>query len=250
MIHPTPKIKPIIQKIEKANRISYVVFGDHPQYSLGMFHNLVIAPKIYPGWVPRIYTDKIDHRCNFYEEMNAEVFLVKDNLPAMLWRMLSIDDERCARIIFRDADSLLSFREKSAVDEWINSKKTFHRMKESPHLETTPVLAGMWGVNSDIWRSRFGRVYESLKNLDFSEYNQSLDNQNTPARFRPKIDEKFLFEHVWNIAQDDFYSSGLSDRYGESVGFAFEYESHNKFSVEPCDFVGSRIYNAKWFKKS
>jgi hypothetical protein len=123
-------------------------------------------------------------------------------------------------------------------------------MKEPPHLETTSVLAGMWGVNSDTWRSRFGRVYGSLKNLvNCSEYNQSLDNQNTPARFRPKLDEKFLFEHVWKIAKDDFYSSGSSDAYGDAVSFALGYESSNKFAIEPCDFVGSRIYNSKWFKK-
>lgn len=251
MIHPAPKIKPILKKEEKANRISYVVFGDHPQYSLGMFHNLVLAQKIYPGWIPRIYTDKVDHRCNFYEEMGAEVFLVKESLPAILWRMLAIDDECCARIIFRDADSLLSVREKKAVDEWIESKKTFHRMKEAPHVETTPVLSGMWGVDSDGWRVRFGGVYSQLKNLvNFSQYDQESDNQDTPDRLRPKLDEKFLFEYLWKIAHEDFFSSGFSDRYGDSVGFAVEYEAKNKFAIEPCNFVGSRIYNSKWLKKS
>lgn len=244
------RINSIIKYKKKANRISYGIFGNHQQYSLGIFHNLTIVPKIYPDWIPRIYTDKIDHRCNFYEEMNAEVFLVKDIIPAMLWRMLSIDDETCDKIIFRDADSLLSLREKTAVDEWIDSKKTFHRMKEIPHINTMPILGGMWGVDSNVWRNKFGSFYKIIKNfLTNKNYDQKKDNQSTPDFFRPKLDEKFLEEYVWKIAEKDIYSSGFSDRYGEAVPFKINYKTHNKFSIEECNFVGSRIYNYKWFSK-
>jgi hypothetical protein len=249
MINPKIKINTIIKHNKKANRISYVVFGDLPQYSLGIFHNLAIAKNIYPGWIPRIYTDKIDHRCNFYEEMGAEVFVVNDNLPAITWRTLSIDDHDCEKIIFRDADSLLSLREKVAVDEWISSKKTFHRMKETPHIKTMPILAGMWGVDSNVWRARFGNFYRTIKNfLKDKSYDQASDNQETPDRYRSKLDEKFLSEYVWNLAKDDIYSSGFSDRYGSAIPFKIEYKTYNNFSIEECNFIGSRIYNYKWFR--
>jgi hypothetical protein len=53
-------------------------------------------------------------------------------LEGTFWRFLVIDDESAPRWIVRDIDSRLSYRERRAVDEWINSALPFHIMRDHP----------------------------------------------------------------------------------------------------------------------
>jgi len=52
-------------------------------------------------------------------------------------------------MISRDTDSRLNHREKAAVDEWLESDKSFHIMRDHP-FHKFPVLGGMWGVKKDV----------------------------------------------------------------------------------------------------
>ena len=49
-------------------------------------------------------------------------------------------------LLSRDLDSRPSDREVSAVNEWLESNKSFHFMRDHPQHGTT-VLGGGWGVN-------------------------------------------------------------------------------------------------------
>ena len=43
-----------------------------------------------------------------------------------MWRFAALDDAALHRILFRDADSVISEREGQAVQAWIDSGKLFH----------------------------------------------------------------------------------------------------------------------------
>ena len=77
---------------------------------------------------------------------------------AKIWRFLPLGDPTVSMFAVRDSDSRLSFREKAAVDEWINSTLPFHAMRDHP-AHWSPILAGLWGGNNDIIGHR---VAESL----------------------------------------------------------------------------------------
>ena len=49
-------------------------------------------------------------------------------------------------LLSRDLDSLISDRERSAVEEWISSGETTHVMRDNVH-HWTPMLGGMWGMS-------------------------------------------------------------------------------------------------------
>ena len=49
----------------------------------------------------------------------------------------------------RDLDSRLSFREKMAVDEWVESGLRFHVMRDHPSHSMWPMSGGMWGGTRD-----------------------------------------------------------------------------------------------------
>jgi hypothetical protein len=62
-----------------------------------------------------------------------------------MWRFAAYDDPNVDRVIFRDADSIISTREAGAVEEWVASGQAFHAMRDYGS-HTDLLLAGMWGV--------------------------------------------------------------------------------------------------------
>jgi hypothetical protein len=62
----------------------------------------------------------------------------------------------CELAIFRDTDSRISIREKISVDEWIESKKSLHVMRDHPAHgipygnNSLGILGGMWGLKNNV----------------------------------------------------------------------------------------------------
>jgi hypothetical protein len=134
--------------------ISFSLFGSNPKYNVGIICNLEIAKVIYPDWICRVYIgDSVPlntiNQLKTYN--NCELVFVPENNKNMsyMWRFLAIDD--CDIALSRDADSRLSFREKSLVDEFLLSECLFHHIRDHPkHQEHKgSVMAGMWGMKKN-----------------------------------------------------------------------------------------------------
>ncbi|CAO3429261.1 tetratricopeptide repeat protein [Azospirillum doebereinerae] len=129
--------------------IAFSLWGDRPEYTLGVVENVRLAAELYPGWICRIYHDG---------SVPAAVLAALDDagaervaMPAgeaaargTLWRFLVSDDPDVARFLCRDADSRLNRRERAAVDEWLASPHPFHAMRDHV-LHSEVMLAGLWG---------------------------------------------------------------------------------------------------------
>jgi len=135
------------------NIISFSLWGNKPKYTIGAIKNAELAQKIYPGWICRFYIDNTvpNEVINALQLLsNTEIIHknISGNWTSMFWRFESSFDKNAKLIIFRDTDSRLSNREKIAVDEWINSDKTFHIMRDHPYHKF-PILGGMWGYKNN-----------------------------------------------------------------------------------------------------
>ena len=143
------------------NIIVYCLWGDKPMYWVGAKKNIELANTYYPGWICRFYIDK-ESRIDLIESLkgdNIEIILMESDKsvktsnierfdhPGLFWRFLVLS-EKYDNILFRDCDSRISEREKIAVDEWINSDKDFHIMRDHPY-HSVPVLSGMWGCRNN-----------------------------------------------------------------------------------------------------
>jgi hypothetical protein len=131
------------------NIISYSLYGDNKRYVEGALRNVADAALLYPSWTCRFYVDRSVPELAIAElsSLGADVRFVED-LPAskygLFWRFLVCEDPSVGRYLIRDSDSPLTIRERLAVDEWINSAKHFHVMRDwITHTEL--ILAGMWG---------------------------------------------------------------------------------------------------------
>jgi hypothetical protein len=134
------------------NVLSYSLFGANPRYFEGAIANSKLYKIIYPGWIMRVYYDNTVPTWVIKQLRDHDVELINmtgSKMNKMSWRFQAASNS--VRFCSRDIDSRLSLREKSAVDEWIQSKKYFHIMRDHPSHSIMskssffPILGGMWG---------------------------------------------------------------------------------------------------------
>ena len=139
--------------------ISYSLWGNAPIYNVGIIENAKQVNDIYPGWKMIVYYDNTVpiETIEKLIELGVEcIDATPLSLYGMFWRFFAADRFECEYAIFRDADSRLSIREKMAVDEWIESGKTIHVMRDHPNhgipygKDRLGILGGMWGIKGNV----------------------------------------------------------------------------------------------------
>lgn len=135
------------------NIIAFSLWGDIPMYWIGAIENIKLYKKYYPDWICRFYIDKdCDNKLiDSIRKETCEVVLVdsKDSYHGMFWRFYAAADVDVNIMISRDCDSRPSNREAKAIDQWLNSDKDFHIMRDHPY-HTVPILGGTWGCRNGI----------------------------------------------------------------------------------------------------
>jgi len=145
----------VIQRIHALPRstekrvISYGLYGSNPKYVTGAIRNAELVPVYFPGWTARFYVDNTvpKHILDTLRAKGAEIVNVPDikgNIAGMFWRFLVADDPTVDRYIVRDSDSRLNPRERLAVEEWIQSGKGIHTIRDHPNHDR-PMNGGLWG---------------------------------------------------------------------------------------------------------
>tara|TARA_B100001769_G_C21857703_1_gene464626 strand:- start:17 stop:676 length:660 start_codon:yes stop_codon:yes gene_type:complete len=156
--------------MDKTKVISFSLWGSSSKYCVGAVRNAELSQSIYPGW-----------RCRFYIANSVPDIYIKelqqfDNVDivqrlqesgsweSMFWRHETCWDESVSVSIFRDTDCRLNSREKCAVDQWLQSDKTFHIMRDHP-FHGYHILGGMWGYK---YNSKYNlkEAFEKFKPQD------------------------------------------------------------------------------------
>ena len=117
--------------------------------------------KLYgPNWILRLYYHISRNSTNWHrlcslvcQNANIDICDVENNhkfgnishVYPLNWRFLPVVDEQVDILLVRDLDSDISPREVNAVNEFIQSEKDFHIMRDHPQHEV-PILGGTWGI--------------------------------------------------------------------------------------------------------
>jgi len=159
--------------------ISFSLWGNKPIYNVGILKNANLVKNIYPDWQMIVYYDNTVPSDTIYELSKIGVKTIdmtNKEIYGAFWRFLASDFSDSEYTIFRDADSRISLREKMAVDEWLESGKTLHVMRDHPyHMipygnDTLGILAGMWGIKSKkISLSDMIEKYHNKHNISYGE---------------------------------------------------------------------------------
>jgi hypothetical protein len=135
------------------NIVSFSLWGNNPKYTVGAIRNAELALSVYPQWKLRFYIgESVPNQIIYTLEDFKHVQLVQESTlgdwSSMFWRFKAAFDCDADAVIFRDTDSRLNLREKVAVDQWLESNKTVHIMRDHPH-HRFPILGGMWGYRNN-----------------------------------------------------------------------------------------------------
>jgi tetratricopeptide (TPR) repeat protein len=174
-----------------ADVIAFSLWGRQPTYLHGALDNLLAAPRLYPGWQVRIYLDDSvppDWQA-LLRELGADLRLQpagQITRQKLCWRFQVANDPGVHRFLVRDIDSVLTARERAAVDAWIASGRSFHIMRDW-WTHTDLMLAGMWGG-----------IAGRLPALD-----ALLATYRPAAMETPNVDQWFLRDRVWPLLRDD-----------------------------------------------
>lgn len=169
------------------NIIAYSLFGGLPRYCETAITNLELTKEIYPEWMCRFYVDDSAplHIRQRLKDEGAQVIQVtaeQQQISGLFWRFMVMNDPSVNCFLIRDADSLVSYRERAAVDQWLASDRWFHCMHDF-YSHTELILAGMWGG--------FNGVFSDLEH-DIEQYIASGNYLSKRV-----ADQHYLRNQIW-----------------------------------------------------
>lgn len=213
--------------------ITFSLFGNNPLYCVGAVENARLAKEIYPDWIARFYVaeDVPEEYVDQLKDYDAEVFICRRNnsYDGLNWRFRPFIDDTVDFWISRDCDSRLSWRERRAVDEWMQSDKSVHLMRDC-HNHGYTIMAGMFGVNNKLFHERYGKI--------------DLDNPSATGR---EDDQKVLHNLIWpvikfdHLCHDHWKHSKVIGQPTYKLGDHVTWE--NAYGVGLIDYVEREVYN-------
>ena len=200
-------------------------WGDHSSGSNSRYYDGVIAnADLLPeGWKMRVYHD---------DTVPAELLDILRNKPGvvlvdvkrtagksvdlsdinnkMLWRFAVASDPTVDRYCIRDVDSRLGDRERHAVEEWIESRRKFHVIRDHPSHANFVMSGGLWCGTADA-------IPDMIKRI--RNFQTQAESAFETTGYMKDMD--FLRDEIWPLAQHSMlqHDSFTCNNYNDARGF-------------------------------
>ena len=207
--------------------ISFCLWGDNPTYNIGAIKNAELAYKYYPDFEYWYYihtpTVPIETIKQLEQLQNVKIIKKYEDLSIskpLTWRFEPIDDPDVEVMISRDTDTRILLREKLAVDEWLQSGKIFHIMRDHPHH---------YNINQKIFAGMFGT--KKIQNINWKTF------CNMSIQVGTNYDQILLHNYIYPLIKNDVivHTSFYLDL--NELSYKFPIDFDNKY----C-FVGEYVY--------
>jgi hypothetical protein len=211
------------------NVFSFCLYGpNNPRYYVPLLENIQIAGQYFPDWKVYIYIGSdVDPEYVKVLQSYSNVVLRPTGIRGeanMIHRFTAIDEPDVELMMVRDADSLIHWRDRWAIQQFLQKPEYIaHTIRD--HVDhTARIMGGLWGL-----RKSSGIIvadeYVAFKNnpLDFGV---AHDQNFLSGRIYPKVLDK-MFVH---------YSNGRLhvNEHGEEFPFAWTNEMY-------CGRIESRV---------
>lgn len=237
--------------------ISFSLYGKKPLYYLGAEKNIQEAKEVYPDYICRFYCTKdvpnLEKLKNLAESGECELIVPDLTSPPVFWRILACDDPNVDVCLQRDCDSIVNYREKAAVDEWLKSGKTLHFMHDCKAGHFHKIMAGMWGIKKTDKFSFVKELEEFFQSKNYNPINQDNLTEGWGCGTASYFDDQyFLMNVLFERFKDDYIEHGEENpfpdhkplKYGSFVGdrvFASELLVEENSLSKDCLFIQSHL---------
>ena len=172
----------------KDKLISFSLYGNQKIYNYGALENAKLVPKLYPGWECVIYfrsdcdtkVIKKLSKINHVKLINMD----QSTITPRMWRFIPAF-EKGYIVIIRDTDSRLNIKEKVAVDEWLESDKDVHIMRDY-ETHVNKIQVGMFGCRNGILND-YKELFYRMSNIENIKDPINDDENIMSNYFYPKI---------------------------------------------------------------
>jgi hypothetical protein len=216
---------------------SFSIYGDNPIYTIGGVKNAKLIKELFPDWKGVFYiADDVDK--NIVEEIENQGSIVElidhnKSFTGMFWRFAAISNPNIDVMIVRDCDSRLSERDVLAIQEFMESDKNFHIIRDHPIGHHYPINGGMWGCKKTDFTSNLFNIIEKYLKDNYSHIYNTSSSKIDSIR---NADQIFLKNIIYPMVVND---SLIHDEY-----FKFEESSkpinHDR-KINNFAFIGESI---------
>jgi len=198
--------------------ISFAVWGNDPMYKIGVIENLKLKEYYYPDWEVVIYTENMSEpwvrQAVIYGAKILPIGQYKEWKNSLVRYLPCVSDNV---VIIRDTDSRFTLRERDAVEQWLNSDKDIHVMRDHPwHNEK--IMGGMCGFRKGVFKKHEPDLYNWLTN----DVNERLIAEQFFNSLYEKEKENIYFNISHNAFEGETHYPFIARKFGEFVGEIFD----------------------------
>jgi len=189
---------------EHNNIVSFCLYGTKELYFKGALKNIEQYTKQYPDVKCYFYVRKYDVSEDMIKQLKEAGGVVIECINMVNWYMMftrffPFENKNNKFFLSRDCDCRLIHREIKAIEQWLESDKGFHIIRDHP-WHNTLILGGLWGArNMNQGNMRILIMQWCLKYLNMNE------NKN-------KGPDQYFLNNLYNVvknevfAQDEFFT--------------------------------------------
>jgi hypothetical protein len=211
--------------------ISFSLYGSRAEYTIGAICNAELAKIIYPGWICRFYygdsvPKEIIEELSGYDNVELVRMEEDSSNTYRMWRFLVCEND-VDIVLYRDADSRLSFREKKIVDIFIDSEYLIHDIRDNgSHNE---IMGGMWGAKKESLNLIVNKINLFDKSMSDS-HDQFFLNSILPIIFNGKIlTHCSVYHNSIPISKGDILSDLIENPFNDHfIGERFYHNNYDK----------------------
>jgi hypothetical protein len=145
---------------------SFCLYGNRDKYCLGMLENLKLIQEHFPSWSTVIYYAS-DVPADILSRIQGfpRVFLKPTGVEGatnMIHRFFAIDEDAVDTMVVRDADSRIHSRDRWAINNWLESGKMAHIVRDHPY-HGAYMMGGVWGIRKGLLPHTMTGLFESYR---------------------------------------------------------------------------------------
>lgn len=145
---------------------TFCLYGNRDKYCLGILENLKLIQEHFPSWSTFVYhaSDVPAHILSKIKEF-PRVFLKPTGVEGatnMIHRFFAIDEDAVDTMVVRDADSRVHSRDRWAINNWLESGKLAHIVRDHPY-HGAYIMGGVWGLRKGLLPQSMTALFESYR---------------------------------------------------------------------------------------
>jgi hypothetical protein len=207
----------------KKRVISYSLWGDDIVNNYGAIKNALLFKRYFPDFECWFYVHEptvSQKTITVLKSLKDVKIILKTGDVNVMWRYECIDDPEVELFLSRETHSRFSEREKVAVQEWLDSEKVFHIMRDHPD-HTSPIISGIFG----------SRKIPGLPNWkkEMEQWNQN-DEDFLTQKVYPLIKNNALIHANFNKLEKN--TKNFKTAYNENFNYVGQIFNENEYPIK------------------